>query len=309
LHKALAIDPRYAPAWTALAENLYHEANQGLLSNKEGYTQGREAATKALAIDPEYARAHARLGYGVMYGEDDLAGAAQHFERALMLDPSDLDVLRNGASLLQSLGRSDEALAVDEAVVRRDPVNVTALYNLGYHQRMAGRFDASIASFRTALSLSPSNGGAHAELGNALLLKGDAQGALAEIEQETSENWKMIGLPMAYHALGRKADSDAALAALIAKWEKDSSFNIAYDYAYRGEADKAFEWLDKAIEYGDPGLGSTVTENLFDKIRTDPRWLPFLRKIGKAPEQLAKIEFKVTLPRAEGATASGGSNK
>jgi hypothetical protein len=41
----------------------------------------------------------------------------------------------------------------------------------------------------------------------------------------------MIGLPMAYHALGRKADSDAALAALIAKYEKDAPYNIAYVYA------------------------------------------------------------------------------
>ena len=131
----------------------------------------------------------------------------------------------------------------------------------------------------------------------ALLLKGDAKGALAEIEQETSEAWKMIGLPMAYHALGRKADSDAALAALIAKYEKDGPYNIAYVYAFRGEADQAFEWLDKAVEYGDPGLGEIVTENLFDNIHADPRWLPFLRKIGKAPEQLAKIKFKVTLPK------------
>ena len=176
-------------------------------------------------------------------------------------------------------------------------MNVTALFNLGFYQRMAGRLDAAIASFRTVLSLAPGRGGAHAELGNALLLKGDAQGALAEIEQETSEVWKMIGLPMAYHALGRKADSDAALAALIAKYEKDAPYNIAYVYAFRGEADKAFEWLDKAVEYGDPGLGEIVTENLFDKIHADPRWLPFLRKIGKAPEQLAKIEFKVTLPQ------------
>ena len=232
-----------------------------------------------------------------MYGDNDLAGAAEHFKRALALDPADLDVLRNSATLLASLGRLDEALALDEAVVRRDPVNVTALFNLGFDQRMAGRLDAAIASFRTVLSLAPGRGGAHAELGNALLLKGDAQGALAEIEQETSEVWKMIGLPMAYHALGRKADSDAALAALIAKYEKDAPYNIAYVYAYRGEADKAFAWLDKAVEYGDPGLGEIVTENLFDKIHADPRWLPFLRKIGKAPEQLAKIEFKVTLPQ------------
>ncbi len=113
---------------------------------------------------------------------------------------------------------------------------------------------------------------------------------------------------LAYHALGRKADSDAAQAALIAKWENDSPYNIAYVCAYRGEADKAFEWFDKAVEYGDPGLTEIVVENLFGKIHTDPRWLPFLRKIGYAPEQLAKIEFKVTLPLADGNTASGTAN-
>ena len=303
--KALAIDPRYAPAWAAWAENFYEKANRGLLSNKEGYAQASEAATKALAIDPDYAPAHARLGY-IANSDNDLAGAAEHLKRALVLDPADPDVLRNCASLLQSLGRLDEGLALQEAVVRRDPVNVTTLSNLALYQRDAGRFDAAIASLRTVLSLAPGRGIAHYLLGTALLLKGDAQGALAEIEQETSEVYKMIGLPMAYHALGRKADSDAALATLIAKNEKDGPYNIAYNYAFRGEADKACEWLDKAVEYGDPGLGDIVTENLFDKIHADPRWLAFLRKVGKAPEQLAKIEFKVTLP--EGAAASGGAN-
>jgi TolB-like protein/Tfp pilus assembly protein PilF len=304
LRKVLAIDPRYAPAWDNLATNFLNETSQGLLPNKEGFAQAREADMKALAIDQEYAPAHAGLGWIAMYGDNDLAGAAQNFKRALALDPTDMDVLRNSTNLLLSLGRLDEALALDEAVVRRDPVNVTALANLGSYQRYAGRFDAAIATLRTVLSLAPGRGGAHAQLGTALLLKGDAQGALVEIEQEANENWKMIGLPMAYHALGRKADSDAALAALIAKWEKESPENIAYVYAYRGEADKTFEWLDKAIEYGDPGIGEIVTDNLFDKIHADPRWLAFLRKVGKAPEQLAKIEFKVTLPQAEGATAS-----
>ena len=123
--QVLAIDPRYAPAWDGLAGNFINEADQGLLSNKEGYAQAREAAMKALAIDPEYAPAHASLGWIAMYGDNDLAGAAQHFKRALALDPADLDVLGNSATLLRVLGRLDEALALDEAVVRRDPVNVT----------------------------------------------------------------------------------------------------------------------------------------------------------------------------------------
>src|SRR5438045_3855907 len=289
--------PRDARAWDGLATNMANEAGQGLMPSKEGDAQAREADMKALAIDPDDAPAHAGLGWIAMDGDNDLAGAAQHFRRALALDPADLDVLRNSVMLLAALGRLDESLALNQALVRRDPVNVNTLFNLGLFQRRAGRLDAAIASQRTVLSLAPGRGGAHAQLATTLLLKGDAQGALAEIEQETSENWKLIGLPMAYHALGRKADSDAALTALIAKYEKDGPYNIAYVYAYRGDADKAFEWLDKAVEYGDPGLADIVTENLFAKIHADPRWLAFLRKIGKAPEQLAKIEFKVTQPQ------------
>ena len=295
--KVLAIDSRYVPAWIGVADNFNNETNQGLLSSKDGFAQSREAATKALAIDPDYAPTHAQLGYIAMAADNDLAVAAQHFNRAMALDPTDLDVLCNSAALLQSLGRLDEALALDEAIVRRDPVNLDALHNLSYDQRMAGRLDASIASFRTLLSLSPGRGGAHTGLGFALLLKGDGNGALAQIEQETSEAWKMIGLPMAYHALGRTAESDVALAALTAKHENEAPTDIAYVYAYRGEADSAFAWLDKAVEYGDPGLAAIVTEPFFDNIRADPRWLAFLRKIAKAPEQLAKIEFKVTLPQ------------
>ena len=167
------------------------------------------------------------------------------------------------------------------------------LFNLGNYQRMAGRYDAAIASYRTVLSLSPSRGGAHCQLGISLMLNGDATAALAEIEQEKTEVWRINGLPMAYCALGRKTDYEKAIADEIKLDEKEGPYNIAYVYAFCGDADKAFEWLDKAVAYQDPGLSEIVTENLFDKIHSDPRWLPFLRKIGKAPDQLARIEFKV----------------
>ena len=171
--KVLAIDPRYAPAWDGLAANFSNEPQVGLLSSKEGFAQAREAATKALALDPEYSLAHARLGWIAMYGDNDFAGAAEHFKRAMALDPANI---RMSATLVANLGRLNEALALQEAVVRRDPVNVTTLFALGYRQRMAGRLDAAIGSLRTVLSLAPGRGNAHAQLGNALLLKGDGRG-------------------------------------------------------------------------------------------------------------------------------------
>jgi len=165
-------------------------------------------------------------------------------------------------------------------------------------------FDGAIASERLALALSPQYNGAHNLMSVSLIAKGDAAGALAEAEAESSETWRMISVTAAYYAAGRKAESDAALSEIVAKLEKDASYNIAYTYAFRGEADRAFEWLDKAVQYNDGGLSEIVHEQFFDKIHSDPRWLPFLRKIGRAPEQLARIEFKVTLPQAEGATAN-----
>ena len=106
----------------------------------------------------------------------------------------------------------------------------------------------------------------------------------------------MVGLPMAYHALGRTADSDAALEALKTNYEKDWSYQIAFVHAFRGEADDAFEWLDKAVEYGDIGIVEIAAETLYANLHADPRWLPFLRKVNMAPEQLAAIKFDVKVP-------------
>jgi TolB-like protein/cytochrome c-type biogenesis protein CcmH/NrfG len=296
LRQVLAIDPRYSPAWAELGKNFINETALSVLSNQEGSARAHEALEKALTIDPDYAPAHARLGGIAFTLDNDLASAAKHLERALALDPTEISVLGTTATFLTVLGRLNEALAIREALIGRDPVNVTTLFNYGLNVRIAGRFDEAIAAFRTVLSLNPNRAAAHAEMGVALLLKGDASGALAEIDQEENEFWRMLFLPMVYDALGRKTDADAALASLIAKYEKDAAYNIAYVFAFRGEADKAFEWLDKAVTYGDAGLREIVLDNLFDKIHSDPRWLPFLRRIGMSPEQLAKIKFKVTLP-------------
>ena len=84
----LEIDPRYAPAWLGLARNLINKAFSGIVSSQEGYPRARELAEKALAIDPDYAPAHATLGY-IATVENDDAGAAKHYERALALDPTD----------------------------------------------------------------------------------------------------------------------------------------------------------------------------------------------------------------------------
>ena len=294
--EALALDPKLVRAWTLLASCYGAQADFGQRSNEEGYRLAREALVKALAIDPNSAMAHA--GYGRLLSSTtfDFNEAAQHYERALALDPSNTDIITEAMRFARGLGRHEQVIQLGEYVVAHDPVNAFAHALLGGAYARAGRFDEGMASMRTALRLSPGRGLTHYAMSNALLAQGKPAEALAEIKLEPQETWRLDGLAQAYHALGRHAESDAVLAEFIQKFEKEAAWNIAYVYAFRGEADKCFEWLEKAINYHDPGLSLTAVQWSFTNVHRDPRWLPFLHRIGLAPEQLAAIKFDVKLP-------------
>ncbi len=306
--QALAIDPKYVPAIDGLARNAdgkaFASSSLDAATRDRLLAEARKLGEEELAVAPDYARAHARVAVNALHS-GDFAGAVRHFQDAIALDPQDPIVLGNSALLLTSLGRFDQAIAVREGLLRRDPINVMMLQNLAVLKMAEGRYNEASAHLLTVLSLAPTRASAKRQLNFILLLQGDAKAALPEIEQEKDEERRLRKLSMAYHALGRKPESDAALQSLTEKFGKDDAFQIAEVHAFRGEADEAFAWLDKAHDLNDPGLQDILNSRPLERIHADPRWLAFLRKVGRDPEALAKIEFKVTLPTEwqDGATA------
>ncbi|MGI9264661.1 MAG: tetratricopeptide repeat protein [Gammaproteobacteria bacterium] len=294
--QALAIAPDYAPAWAGIS-NVYLKqgSNMTLRSIAESNRLALEAAEKSIALDPDYAPGYMRLGDIIIQSNGELAEAGRLLQQGVELDPTNPEFYANASNFLRVLGRLDEAIELMEYVIARDPVNPTHHFYLGLYNQYELHADEAITAYRKTLALSPDRVGANASLAGALLLKGEPEAALAAVQKEESL-WKQISLPMVYHALGMAAESDAALAILIEEQEQDAAYNIAYVLADRGEADRAFEWLDKAVEYNDPGLQDIAIENLFTNIHDDPRWLPFLESIGKSPEQMAMIEFNVKMP-------------
>ena len=293
--KALAIDPSYVAAMDGVASVYCDQADRGQRPIEEGYSLAREAVRNTLLIEPEFAKGHARLGWIANRYDGDLVAAARYLDRALELDATDLDIIEDAAALTGSLGRMEEAIALQVYALNRDPLNVRCHRSLGYSYILAGRPDDAIASFRTALALSPGIIGVHQLTGVALLLKTEPDAALAAIQQD-EDSWRDIGLVMAYHALGRESESNAALAKAIETSEKTAAYNIAFVLAFRGEADRAFEWLDKAVQHRDPGLSYVANMPLFANIHNDSRWPPFLENLGRSPKQLASIKFEFRLP-------------
>jgi tetratricopeptide (TPR) repeat protein len=150
---------------------------------------------------------------------------------------------------------------------------------MGYLLYVAGRYDEAQAALQKALDLNPQAAFVHLTLGKILIAKGKPQPALAEIEKEPLEWGKLTGQALAYHALGREQDSNAALADLIAKYDTNADYQIAQVYAYRGESDKSFEWLERAYKQRDAGLADIKTDPLFKNLRHDPRFTEFLKKM------------------------------
>jgi hypothetical protein len=67
-----------------------------------------------------------------------------------------------------------------------------------------------------------------------------------------------------------------------------SAYQIAEVYALRREADKTFEWLDRAWDTRDTGIGRLLTDPFILRDRDDPRFAAFCKKVGLPATTTAK---------------------
>jgi tetratricopeptide (TPR) repeat protein len=297
LKQSIEIAPDYAPTWNVLGEVYSRLTNFTPLTIDAGNTQARAAVEKALSLDPQLAAAYATLAWIEIYYDRDLQAAAEHLRHAIALDPCDARSLRWAALLLSMLGRIGEAIVVGEEVVACDPVNPVGNYNLGLYYYIEGRLDEAQSMFEKHLAMGGSADGGHFSIAKVLLAKGDPEAALDAAKRETDPGWRLEGIALACHDLGRSKESGEAMSELVRRFSADMAYNIAEANAYIGNIDAAFDWLQTAYENRDGGLTEMKREPLMTNLHDDPRWAGLLTKLGLNDEQLTPIEFTVSLPQ------------
>jgi TolB-like protein/Tfp pilus assembly protein PilF len=277
--QAIRLDSGYALAWVGLCRARFRQADRGLVPVEEGHRQAREAVERALALDPNLAEAHVQLGHMKRLVDWDWTGANDSLQRALALDPGNPAVLGGAAGLAADLGRLEEARELSRQVIALDPLNSAHRLGLGYLCFLTGRQEEAKLELKKTLELNPYLPGVHELFGLIYLTQGRAQDALAEIQKEPMGVWRLQGQALAYNALGRKKESDAALAELIAKYKGSWAFQIAEVYAFRKQPNEAFVWLDRAYVQHDGGVSATKNTPLLKNLRSDPRYGAFLTKL------------------------------
>ena len=279
---ALKLDPNYALAWAGLSIAYANGTAQAWLETDldEGFRLAREAAGKAMQLAPDLAESHDALGVLRRTNEWDWKGAEESFARALELAPHNIRIMRHTAFMLLARGRYDEAIALVRQAVELDPLSGAVHCFLAGSYRIAGRLDEAQTAIRKSLELSPHGGFAHYFHSDICLAQGRLGEALDAAKGEIHVTFRLLALANVYHAQRRRTESDAALKELITTRANTAAFQIAEIFAYRGERDQAFAWLERACAQRDPGMSMVRASPRLRGLHDDPRWRPFVEKVG-----------------------------
>jgi TolB-like protein/DNA-binding winged helix-turn-helix (wHTH) protein/Tfp pilus assembly protein PilF len=218
--RATQLDPSYALAWVGLSRVRNWQANTAVIPAEEGHRLAREAVERALALNPYLAEAHSQMGRIKQQVDFDWAGADASFQRAIALEPGNPENVRLAASSAALLGRFDQALPLARRAIDLDPLNAESWVSLGETEFFMGLLDEAAANSKKAHELSPDVWFSHSLLSQVYIIQGRPNDALPEIELVRSDLLRAFLYPIAYHALGRKKESDTALREIIAKYHE-----------------------------------------------------------------------------------------
>jgi tetratricopeptide (TPR) repeat protein len=278
--RVLELDPSFAAAEFWLSNAYFTLGLAGFMPPAIAFEKARQAAARALTLDPNLAVAHAQLGEIHRTYDLDWPAADREFKQALALAPADGNILFSVSGQSLSMGRSDEALKQINAALSQDPLNPLPHQVVSLIQLRRGRLEEAEAAAHRALEINPTGAFGHFLLASVLLARSQPEAALAEFSKETVDGARLGGSAMAYFAMGAKADSDATLEQML-KGQATYPFAIASVYGFRGEADEALKWLERAYAQKDStGLSIIKGDPAFKKIEGDPRYKAFLRKMN-----------------------------
>jgi tetratricopeptide (TPR) repeat protein len=277
--ESLKLDPDYAPAWGMLARALRVELLNGHGTYAEVSAAARTAAERAVKLDPKLPDALVALAssYLVAWQWDK---ADEAIKKALALDPGYPYALHFASFLALDRGQIDQARRDAETALVRDPLNFFFYENLENINKVEDRYAEAEAYFRKGLELNPAQAGVHGSLALYKAMKGDLAGALLENDKEADENGRIFSRVYYLERLNRRSEADADFAVYLKKYAADNPFLAASTYARRGDADHAFEWLERAYQQHDDSVAALKVSYGFRNLHADPRYKAMLRKMN-----------------------------
>ncbi|HYQ89346.1 MAG TPA: protein kinase, partial [Candidatus Binatia bacterium] len=255
--EAIDRDPAYAPAYAGLADYYITLGNFNLADSHEVYPKAKAAALRGLEMDPSSAEAYTSLGSIKGSYEWDREGAERDFRHAIALDPNYANAHHWFADHLVSLARFDEGMSEIARAQSLDPLSLVMSADAGGYLFYAERYEEAVASVRKTLDLDPSFAPSYRQLGGILEQMGRFEEAISIFEKAKevsgSATYSLTALAHTYALSGRREDARKMLEELdeLAKRKYVSPYSLAAVHVALGDFDRAFAYLDRAVERHD----------------------------------------------------------
>jgi TolB-like protein/Flp pilus assembly protein TadD len=283
--QATRLDPDYALAYAECSEAWAWIGDLSSEKQKEAWAAAESDGEKAVEIDPHLAEAHAALGWVRFFIEWKFAEGLAELRRAHQLSPANPTANDLMARVVVYLGQFPEAEKLARQAIELDPLSYQARTSLARILFDEEKIDEAEAEARKAAELQPTAAGNHRWQVFVAIQRGDGETALREAQLEPNNGYRRFELALAHYTRGERGASDAALGELIEKDRNFLAYQIAEVYAWRGERDKAFEWLQISLDNHDTGTVSLLINPLMRGLRHDPRYSGMLAKIGLPTKQ------------------------
>ena len=283
--QAIRFDSDYALAYAERSEAWAWIGDLSSEKKKEAWKAAGSDAEKAVAVDPNLAEAHAALGWVRFFIEWKFAEGLAELRRAQQLSPWNPAASDLLARVVVYLGQFEEAEKLARQSIELDPLAYQARNSLARVLFAERKLDETEAAAGKAAELQPSAAGNHRFQVFVAIQRGDSEAALREAGLEPNERYRRFEFALALYTRGDRSAADATLAELIARDRNVMAYQVAEVYAWRGENDKAFEWLQVSLDTHDTGTVSLLIDPLLRGLQHDPRYNILLAKIG-LPSQL-----------------------
>ena len=284
---AIAKDSNYAPAYAGLAES-YSYLNSYIYSpSNDCYQKAKVSALKAIEVDPLLAEAHSAIGV-IKLWEWDWKAAKRSLQKAIELNPKSTSAHYYYAHYLVAMGRLEDAIDEMNKTLDADPLSRSAHSLLGVYYLRARRLEKARDHLHYALELQLDTPLTHTCLGQTYMLVSEYDSGLAELKKAVSlaENnaIPLAALGWGYAVSGQKKEALGVLEELKERRARENiwPFLLAKVYCGLGENDKAFAWLEKAVQEHDIYILGIITDETIDDLRDDPRYEDILHQMKLA---------------------------
>ena len=285
--RAIELDSNFALAYAATAEAYNSMGKNPDVPPKDCIPLAKAAATRALEIDPMLPQAHSALADSLALYDWDWAESERHFKKALELDPNiSYTHVAYGASYLEPVGKSDEAVAELERAVSLEPLAMINNCILTTTYIYGRKYDKALAQGRSTYDLDATFPFAPHWLGFALIANGKYDEAIAlgrRVSPDSPFGWmSAVVLGQAYANQGKKVEAEQQISLLreLAKTRYVRPYYIASIYAALGDKDKAFAELERSFAERDCYLGRLTVDPFMDPLRDDPRFKSLLKRMN-----------------------------